>query len=84
MFNLDMAVQNLCLRSYELGLGTVVVGATDRDAIDRICGGSGAMKIVAAVPVGKPATLPASVPHRKERADCVHRDPLGTPFANSG
>jgi nitroreductase len=83
MFNLGMAVQNLCLRSYELGLETFVVGATAHDAIDRICGGSGAMKIVAAVPVGRPATLPASVPRRKELADCVRRDRLGTPFANS-
>jgi len=83
MFDVGMAVQNLCLRSYELGLGTVVVGATDHDTIDRICGCSGAMKVVAAVPVGRPATLPASVPGRKELADCVHRDRLGTPFANS-
>jgi nitroreductase len=83
MFDLGMAVQNLCHRSYELGLGTVVVGAMDHDAIDRIYGCSGAMKVVAAVPVGRPATLPASVPGRKELADCVHRDRLGTPFANS-
>jgi len=82
MFDPDMAVQNLCLRAYELGLGTVVVGAMDHDAIDRICGCSGAMKVVAAVPVCRPATLPALVPHRKEIAACVLRDRLETPFAN--
>ena len=52
MFDLVMAVQNLCLRAYELGLWTVVVGAMDHDAIDRICGYSGVMKVVAAVLVG--------------------------------
>jgi nitroreductase len=83
MFDSGMAVQNLCLRAYELGLGAVVVGAIEHDAIDRICGCSGAMKVAATVPVGRPATLPASVPRRKELADCVHRDRLGTPFANS-
>ena len=41
------------------------------------------MKVVAAVPAGKPATLPASVPRRKELAGWVRRDRLETPFANS-
>ena len=31
----------------------------------------------------RPAKLPASVPLRKELADCVHLDQLGNPFANS-
>jgi len=83
MFDLGMAVQNLCLKACELGLGTVVVGAMDYYAINRICSCSGAMKVLAAVPVGRPATLSASVPRRKELADCVHRDRLGIPFANS-
>ena len=52
MFDLVMAVQNLCLKAYELGLGTVVVGAMEHDSIDRICGYSGVMKVAAAVLAG--------------------------------
>ena len=83
MFDPGMAVQNLCLRAYELGLGTVVLGAIDHDVIDRICDYTGVMKVLAVVPVCRPATLPAPVPRRRELAACVHRDRLGTPFANS-
>ena len=63
----------------ELGLGTVVLGAIDHDVIDRICDYTGVMKVIAVVPVCRPATLPAPVSRRKELGACVHRDRLGTP-----
>jgi len=68
MFDPGMAVQNLCLRAHDLGLGTVVLGAIDHDVIDRICDYTGVMKVIAVVPVCKPAALPAPAPRRRELA----------------
>ena len=36
MFDLGIAVQTLCLKAHELGLGTVVVGLMDHEACEKI------------------------------------------------
>jgi nitroreductase len=41
MFDLGIAVQNLCLKAHELGLGSVVVGLMDHDACKKLVGAAG-------------------------------------------
>lgn len=80
MFDLGMAVQNLCLRAHELGLGTVVVGLLDHEACRKIIALPEGHEVVAVIPLGKPATGAKKEPTRKELKDIVHRDVFGTPY----
>lgn len=65
MFDLGLAVQNLCLRAHDLGLGTVIVGSLDHDACGRLLELPEGVKAVAAIPVGKPAVPDKAGPPRK-------------------
>jgi len=80
MFDLGIAVQNLCLKAHELGLGTVVVGFMDHDACKKIIGLADGFEVVAVLPVGKPAVKGRQGPPRKELKDFVHLDTFGKPF----
>jgi len=79
MFDLGLAVQNLCLKAFELGLGTVVVGLMDHDACKRLIGLPAEHEVVAVIPVGRPAARREGPP-RRELKDCVHLNTYGTPF----
>jgi nitroreductase len=80
MFDLGMAVQNLCLTAHELGLGTVVVGFLDHDACREIVGLPEGYEVVAVLPVGRPATDPKQGPSRKELKEFVHLNRFGNAF----
>jgi len=73
MFDLGMAVQNLCLRAHELGLGTVVVGSLDHEKCNNILSVPEGMDAVAMIPVGKPEPrdAPKPAPKRKELQEFV-------------
>lgn len=79
MFDLGIAVQNLCLKAYELDLGTVVVGLMDHDACKRIIGLPDGHEVVAVIPVGRPAAK-RDGPPRKELKDFVYRETFGSAF----
>ncbi len=79
MFDLGMAVQNLCLKAHETGLGTVVVGLMDHDACKKIVELPDGYEVVAVLPVGKPEALRGS-PGRKELADMTHLERFGEKF----
>lgn len=79
MFDLGIAVENLCLKAYELDLGTVVVGLMDHDACKRIIGLPDGHEVVAVIPVGRPAAKREGPP-RKELKDFVYRETFGTAF----
>lgn len=79
MFDLGLAVQNLCLKAHELDLGTVVVGLMDHDACKRCIGLPEGFEVVAVIPVGRPAAIRGGPP-RKELKDCVHLNTFGAPF----
>jgi len=80
MFDLGIAVQNLCLKAHEIGLGTVVVGFLDHDACRQIVGLPDGYEVVAVLPVGRPATELKQGPPRKELREFVHLDRFGNPF----
>ncbi|HWR68814.1 MAG TPA: nitroreductase family protein [Desulfomonilia bacterium] len=80
MFDLGIAVQNLCLTAHELGLGTVVVGFLDHDACREIVGLPEGYEVVAVLPVGRPATEPKQGPSRKELKEFVHLNRFGNAF----
>ena len=80
MFDLGMAVQNLCLKAHDMGLGTVVVGLMDHRACKKILGVPEDREVVAVIPVGRPADPGKSGPPRKELAEILYRDTFGTAF----
>ncbi|MCD6153934.1 MAG: nitroreductase family protein [Syntrophobacterales bacterium] len=80
MFDLGMAVQNLCLKSYELGLGTVVVGLLDHDKCKKILLVPDDYEAVISIPVGRPATVKKDHTPRNELKDFVYENRFGNPF----
>ncbi|MFH1320799.1 MAG: nitroreductase family protein [Bacteroidota bacterium] len=80
MFDIGMAVQNLCLKSYELGLGTVVVGLMDHDEVKKILSVPDEYEIVVSIPIGKPIEPDKQGPPRKELKEFVYMNKFGNPF----
>lgn len=80
MFDLGIAVQNICLKAHEIGLGTVVVGLMDHDACREILSVPQEYEVVAVLPLGKPAAAVKSGPPRKDLKDFVHLNTFGNVF----
>ncbi|MGC9324135.1 MAG: nitroreductase family protein [Desulfomonilia bacterium] len=80
MFDLGIAVQTLCLKIHELGLGTVVVGLMDHDACKQIVGLPEDFEVVAVLPIGKPAGERGRGMPRKNLNEFVHLNRFGNPF----
>lgn len=78
MFDLGLAVQNLCLRAHDLGFGTVVVGLMNHDECRRILAVPEGYEVVVAIPVGKPAVSGKEGPPRRPQGDFVHFNAFGT------
>jgi nitroreductase len=74
MFDLGIAVQTLCLKAHELGLGTVVVGLMDHEACKKILAVPEGRKVVAVIPIGRPAVPPREGPPRKSISEIVYLD----------
>lgn len=80
MFDLGMAVQNLCLKANEMGLGTVIVGFLDHDACRKILNMPEGYEVVAVLPIGEPAVPGKAGPPRKELSRFLYRNTFGEPF----
>ena len=76
MFDTGIAMQNLCLAAYSLGLGTVVVGMFDHKKAEKILGVPGDVEVVAMTPLGYPA-IGGSIPKRKDISEFVSSDRYG-------
>lgn len=72
MFDLGIAVQTLCLKAHELGLGTVVVGYMDHEVCRKLLTVPENRKVVAVIPIGRPATPPKEGPARKSLSEMVY------------
>jgi nitroreductase len=70
MFDTGLAMQNLCLAAYALGLGTVIIGVFDHKKVEEILGLSQNIEVVAMTPLGYPSTVGAT-PRRKEISEFV-------------
>ena len=71
MFDSGLAMQNLCLAAYALGLGTVIIGAFDHKKAEKILGLPQDVEVVAMTPLGYPASKGAT-PRRKEISEFVY------------
>ncbi len=80
MFDLGLAVQNLCLRAFELGLGTVIVGSMNHDECAKLLKVPEGLEVVSVIPVGKPAVEKKAMPPRKELKSFVYLDNYGDNF----
>jgi nitroreductase len=65
MFDLGLAVQNICLKAHELGLGTVIVGLLDHNELKKALSVPEDHEAVVAIPIGKPTDIARKVPSRK-------------------
>ncbi len=74
MFDLGLAVQNLCLKAHELGLGTVIVGYFDHDKCKKMLEVPEGFEVVVSIPVGRPADYAITAPGRRELKEFVHID----------
>lgn len=73
MFDTALAMQNICLKAYELGLGTVIIGAFDAVKASEILEVPEGYCVVAMTPLGYPDQEPRDVP-RKELSEIVIHD----------
>jgi nitroreductase len=76
MFDIGLAMQNLCLCAYGSGLGTVVVGNFNHQKVVEILGVPQNIEVVAMTPLGYPATE-GSTPKRKDISEFVFSDHYG-------
>ncbi|QTA79020.1 Nitroreductase family protein [Desulfonema limicola] len=71
MFDLGIAAQTLCLKAYELGLGTVIVGLLDHDRAKDVLKVPETHELAALIPLGYPAKI-SKAPKRKEINEFTH------------
>lgn len=65
MYDIGIANQNLCLAAHALGLGTVIVGSFDQDAVGEVLGVPPEYQVVSMLPVGYPDHEPKAPPRRE-------------------
>jgi nitroreductase len=73
MFDTGLAMQNLCLAAYALGLGTVIIGLFDHRKAAEILSVPQNVEVVAMTPLGYPS-IGGSSPKRKEISEFVFYD----------
>jgi nitroreductase len=76
MFDMGLAMQNLCLSAHAEGLGTVVVGLMDHKKAAEILRLPNTVEVVAMTPLGYPAAA-GGVPKRREISDFVSHERFG-------
>lgn len=73
MFDLGLAVENLCLAAHQFGLGTVIMGMFDHDKAKEILSVPDGYEVVVLVPMGYPAKI-SKAPKRKEISEFARSD----------
>ncbi len=73
MYDLGIAMQNICLAAQALGLGTVHVGAFNSDDAEKVIGAPEGVTVVAITPLGVPSAE-SRAPKRRAIEDFVHQD----------
>ena len=80
MFDLGLAVQNLCLKAHELGLGTVIVGLMDHEKCKEILSLPENYEVVVILPVGKPLETDKKPTPRKSLDEITYLNRFGGPL----
>jgi len=73
MYDMGLAMQNLCLAAQALGLGTVQIGAFNIEDAEKILGLPEEATVVAMTPLGVPAAE-SRAPKRRPIEEFVHHD----------
>lgn len=71
MFDAGIAAQTFCLAAHEKGLGTVIMGIFDEEAIGKLLPIPEGQQISALIPIGYPAATPPKPP-RKTSEELVY------------
>ena len=82
MFDLGMAVENMFLYAYSIGIGTVVIGEFDHAKLSKMLHLPNDTELVCLLPLGKPQNPDRKSPPRKEIKDCVYLDRYNEKFAS--
>ncbi len=64
MYDVGLATENLALAAHALGLGSVILGLFDAEAAGRVLGVPEGVSLVALMPLGYPAKVPAAPPRK--------------------
>ena len=80
MFDLGLAVQNLCLKAHEIGLATVVVGLLNHLDCKRILTVPSDYEVAVIIPIGKPDEEDRKSPPRKAIETMTYLNEFGKPF----
>jgi len=72
-FDLGIASQSICLTAHDQGLGTVIIGLFDHDAVKRVLEVPEGYEAVAMIPVGVPAQE-SKAPKRREISEFTHTE----------
>ena len=73
MYDIGIAMQNVCLAAQALGLGTVHIGAFNSDDAEKVLGVPEGVTVVAITPLGVPSAE-SRAPKRRAIEDFVHHD----------
>jgi len=73
MYDMGLAMQNLCLAAQSIGLGTVLIGAFNIEDAEKILGVPDDATVVAMTPLGVPAAE-SRAPKRRAIEEFVHHD----------
>jgi len=76
MYDLGLAMENLCLAAHAVGLGTVIIGYFDAAQVAEILQVPQDKEVVAMTPVGFPERVP-DPPQRKEISQFVYHEGYG-------
>jgi nitroreductase len=76
MFDLALAMENITLAAHNRGLGTVILGYFDHDAVARILQIPDDLFVVTMSPLGYPDEMPRT-PARKPMAECASYEKYG-------
>ncbi len=77
MFDTGLAVQNICLKAHEIGLGTVIVGLFDHDKCKDVLSLPEDQEVVVILPVGKPVEGEKKATPRKPVNQITYIDKFG-------
>ena len=73
MYDMGLAMQNLCLAAQSIGLGTVLIGAFNIEDAEKVLGVPEDAAVVAMTPLGVPAAE-SRAPKRRAIEEFVHHD----------
>lgn len=73
LYDLGIVSQNICLKAWELGLGSVIIGSFAHEKAEQLLGIPEGVELVSLIPIGYPDHQPTA-PKRRMLSEFVHYD----------